>query len=165
MPEYFPLDESHPIASIPGRAEGNLDAYNQSKVMAEQLLAYFGTNHFFEAVSLRLAPANSKADQYPADRDFWHTKPGYRRGCFYSNVDPESVIQAIRLALQSSEVFGYEPFNVVDKHVHESINVHDFLAKEYPGVPVRGELSPHQALISSEKAQKILGFKPCEDLK
>lgn len=166
IPAYLPIDEAHPIAAIEGRSEGKLDAYNQSKVMAEQLLAYYGTNKLFQAISLRLAPANRKADQYPADKDWRQEGPiKWRRGCFYSNCHPDFAVQAVKLALEAPGEFWYEAFNIVDKYTHESINVHEFLAKEYPDVPVRGELSPHQSLISPAKAERVLGFKPCEDLR
>jgi len=163
-PAYFPIDEVHPIASMPGRAEGLLDSYNQSKVMTEELLAWYGTNRIFEAISLRLAPANKKADQYPADGS-WRTDPRYRRGAFWTNVDPDTVGEAVKCALEALGELWYETFNICDKYAPESVNVKAFLAEEYPDVPVKCDLSDNPALITPAKAQRMLGFKPCEDVR
>jgi len=163
-PAYFPIDEAHPIASVPGRAEGWLDSYNQSKVMAEELLAWYGTNRIFEAVSLRLAPANKKSDQYPADGS-WQAEPRYRRGAFWTNVDPDTVGEVVKCALEAPGELWYEPFNICDKYAPERINVEAFLAFEYPDVPVKCDLSDNSSLITPAKAERILGFKPCEDVR
>jgi len=75
LPAYFPIDEAHPVASTLGYSVGGLEEYNQSKVMVEQLLAYFGTNRLLETCALRLAPANRKADQYPKGFDWKRMRP------------------------------------------------------------------------------------------
>jgi nucleoside-diphosphate-sugar epimerase len=163
-PDYFPIDEAHPIASTPGRSEGMLDSYNQSKVMAEELLAWYGTNRIFEAISLRLAPANKKSDQYPADGS-WQADPRYRRGGFWTNVDPDTVGEVVKFALEAPGEFWYEPFNICDKYAPECINVKAFLAEEYPDVPLKCDLSDNSCLITPAKAERVLGFKPCEDIR
>jgi len=163
-PAYFPIDEAHPIASAPARAEGALDAYNQSKVMAEQLLAWYGTNRIFEAISLRLAPANKKSDQYPADGS-WRANPRYRRSCFWANLDPDTIGETVKLALEAPGEFWYEPFNICDKYTAECIDVKAFLAEEYPDVPVKRDLSDNSSLFTPANAERILGFKPSESVR
>jgi len=163
-PAYFPIDEAHPIASMPGRAEGMLDSYNQSKVMAEELLAWYGTNKVFEAISLRLAPANKKSDQYPADGS-WQADPGYRRRAFWTNFDPDMVGEVVKCALEAPGEFWYEPFNICDKYTAERIDVKAFLAEEYPDVPVKCDSSDNSSLITSAKAERVLGYRPCEDVR
>lgn len=163
-PAYFPIDEQHPIASIKGRGTGGLDEYNQSKVMAEQLVAYYGTNQMLETVALRLAPANSKCESYESDFD-WRKCDDYRRGCFFANAHPEAVAQAVKRALDAKGPFWYEPYNIVDRYTHESVDVQEFLSSEYPDVTVRTELTPHMALVDCSKAMRELGYKPCGDFK
>ena len=165
LPDYFPIDEAHPTASTEGRAEGRLDAYNQSKVMAEELLAFYGTNRVFEAISLRFAPANAKATQYPAGDDRWREDPRFRRGAFWTNCHPQLVVQAVRAALQAPGEFWYQAFNIADKYSPECIDVKAFMAEEYPDTPCREKWSQRDALFSSAKAERMLGFKPCEDLR
>jgi UDP-glucose 4-epimerase len=163
-PAYFPIDEAHPVASMPGRAEGLLAAYDQSKVMAEQLLAWYGTNRVFEAISLRIAPANKKADQYPADGS-WLSDPGFRRRGLWTNFNPDMIGEVVKCALEAPGEFWYESFNICDKYAHERINVKAFLAYEYPDVPVKCDLSDNSSLLTPAKAERMLGFKPCEDVK
>lgn len=161
---YLPIDEAYPIASMPGQSEGMLDAYNQSKVMTEQLLAWYGTNRIFEAISLRLAPANKKAVQYPADGS-WRADPRYRRSCLWTNFDPDMVGQVVKCALEAPGEFWYEPFNICDKYAPECIDVKAFVAEEYPDVPVKCSLEDNPSLITPAKAERILGFKPSESLR
>jgi hypothetical protein len=163
-PAYFPIDEAHPIASMPGRAEGLLDAYNESKVMAEELLAWYGTNRIFEAISLRIAPANKKANQYPADGS-WLSDYGFRRRGLWTNFDPDMIGEVVKCALEAHGEFWYEPFNICDKYAHERVNVKAFLAYEYPDVPVKCDLSDNSSLLTTAKAERMLGFKPCEDVR
>jgi nucleoside-diphosphate-sugar epimerase len=164
LPAYFPIDESHPIASIQGYSVGGLDRYNQSKVMSEQLLAYYGTNKLFQVVILRLAPSNRKSNSYPSDFN-WRECTDWRRGCFFTNCDPLSVVDAIDLAINYPGELWYEAFNIADKYVHESIDVREFLKEEYPTVEIRKELGPHSQLIDTTKAEQVLGFIPSRDLK
>jgi len=163
-PSYFPIDEKHPVASIEGQSEGALDAYNQSKVMAEQLCAYYGTNKRIEIVVLRLGPAASKAQDYPEGFS-WRENNDWRRGTFFSNCHPQNVADTVKLAIEAKREFWYEAFNIVDKYTHESIDVREFLEREYPDVELRVEFTPHMGLIDVRKAERILGFKPCEDLR
>jgi nucleoside-diphosphate-sugar epimerase len=163
-PAYFPIDENHPVASVRGRSEGLLDAYNQSKVMAEELLAWYGTNRIFEAISLRMAPANKKSQQYPSD-GAWKADPRFRRGSFWTNVAPDTISEAAKCALEAPGEFWYEPFNICDKYAPECIDVKAFLAYEYPDVPLKCDLSDNPSLITPAKAERMLGFKPCGDVK
>jgi nucleoside-diphosphate-sugar epimerase len=164
LPAYFPIDEQHPIAATSGRGEGGLDEYNQSKVMAEQLLAFFGTNRICETIALRLGPSNSKADSYDESFD-WRTCDDYRRGCFFANCHPEGAAQAVRAALDSTREFWYEAFNIVDRYTHESVDVALFLKTEYPDVEVRAPITPHMGLVDVSKAVRELGYRPVEDLR
>jgi len=171
QPAYFPIDEAHPIASRPGRATGKLEIYNQSKVMAEQVLAWFGTNQKFEAIALRIAPANTKAWQYRGGytwqdycKDYHEHGDNWVRGCLFSNAHPDYIARAIVLAVEAEGPFWYEPFNITDRYVHKMVDVPAFLAQEYPDVPVREKMGSHDSLITPRRAMEVLGFEPCEDL-
>ena len=96
-PDYLPLDEFHPNMAQ-GRTSGGIKHYPFSKVMAEQVLAYYGTNRMMETVVLRFAPANNKERQYPKRFD-WRSVPyiDYRRGCFWANCETTKCAEAVRL--------------------------------------------------------------------
>lgn len=161
-PAYFPIDEAHPPASVEGRSVGGLEPYNQSKVMAEQLLAYYGTNRLVQTVALRIAPANEKRHQY-ASFD-WRTDATYRRGCFFSNCHPLWVAKAILKAIEAERPFWYEAFNVADKFTHKSVDMPKFLEREYPEVEIRSPVAGHACAIATGKAERVLGFEPCAEL-
>lgn len=163
-PAYFPIDEAHPIAAMPGYSEGQLEEYCQSKVMAEQLVAYYGTNRKVQTVALRIAPANKKSIQYQKGFD-WRTDKSYIRGCFFSNCHPDYVAQAARLAVESEREFWYEPFNIADRYTHESVDVWAFLERDYPNATLVRDIGQHDCLFNTEKAKLMLGFEPCEDLR
>ena len=164
-PAYFPIDEKHPPASVEGYSVGKLEPYNQSKVMVEQLLAYFGTNRLIETVALRLAPANTKEQQYPKGID-WQTCTDWRRGCFFANCHPDSVADAIALAVEAKGPFWYEAFNITDKYTHKSVDVQAFLKQEYPYTIAidKQRLFESHCLFDISKAERVLGFKPNEEL-
>lgn len=169
-PEHFPIDESHPIASRYGSGRfQKLDAYNQSKVMAEQILAYYGSQRIFEAIALRFAPANAKSWQYKGgftwqqyNEDYRKTGDNWTRGCFFTNVHPDYAAQAIKLAVEAPGSFWYEAFNITDLYAPEMLDVEAFLKQEYPDVPTYLR-SPKHSLISCSKAMLTFGFTPCED--
>jgi len=161
---YLPIDEVHP----PGLAHlltGGMEIYNVSKVMAEQLVAFYGTNQILETMVLRLAPANPKSWQYRGG--FSWTACGndsWKRGCLFTNCHPDYAAQAIQLAVEAEGPFWYEPFNITDRYTHRSIDVREFAHRAYPGVPVSKSLEQHDSLITPKKAMEVLGFKPCTAL-
>ena len=158
-PAYVPLDEGHPTAMTHGYSDGGaLDAYNQSKVMAEALLAWFGTKHILETVALRIAPANTKAEQYGGGAAWNEYKVSdWRRGALFCNCHPDHAADAIVLAALADGPFWYEVFNVIDLYTHEKIDAQEF-AKEALG---RRVTSKRRSLISPAKAQAILKWDPC----
>ena len=163
-PLYLPIDEAHPPANCEGRSEGALDAYNQSKVMAEQVLAWYGTQGLVQTVALRCAPANPKSGQYPAGFD-WRACTDYRRGSLWANCHPQYAAQAAVLAVNHEGLFWYEAFNLCDRYVPECVDLREFLAKEYR------EQSQHfiarakvgRSLFDTTKAQEVLGWEPCDE--
>jgi len=163
-PDYLPIDEKHPIA-VPGRSVGGIKHYPFSKVMAEQVLAYYGTNHMMQTVALRFGPANYKRQQYPGTPIDWRKVPygDYRRGCMWANVNPDKAAEAIVLAAESPLEFWYEPFNIVDRYVPDGIDIFDFCDSEYPGkLKKKAVKSNADSLISPRKAMEVLGYVPDE---
>ncbi len=164
LPLYLPIDERHPPASTsPHLYEGKLEIYDISKVMAEQLLRFYGSQQTMETVVLRIAPANTKAWQYREGFD-WREDDSWKRGCLFSNCHPDYAAQAIVRAVEAEGPFWGEAFNIMDRYTHRSIDVHEFIQREYPLVPVAKSLRENDSLITPWKAMEVLGFEPCEEL-
>lgn len=161
-PLYFPIDEQHP-SGVGSHVQGGYESYDISKILAEQVLSYFGTNKMVEVIILRIVPANSKARQYRGGFN-WRKDKSFRRSTFLTNCDPSYVAQATKLAVELEGVHWYTAFNIADRFTHKSVDVREFLEEAYPEVEVREVLGPRDSLISTKKAQTVLGFRPCEDL-
>jgi nucleoside-diphosphate-sugar epimerase len=156
MPEYLPIDEKIRIAAIDGACDGKLNSYNQSKVMAEQICAYYGTNRMIETIVLRLAPANDLEDQYREGEDIPYGN--YQEKCFWANVDLINVEQAFVKAVKYSGAGFYDVFNIGNRRIYGRIPVRHWLEDKYPGVPTF--CSNHESLYSIEKARSKLGYEP-----
>ncbi|MFA6256983.1 MAG: NAD(P)-dependent oxidoreductase [Candidatus Paceibacterota bacterium] len=96
-------------------------SYHMSKVMAEQVVAWYGLNKKFETVALRFGPIN---------KVFLGT-----------SVSINNAIQAIKFALEYPKEFWYEAFSIVDEVPHIDISK----AKTILGyAPEKPNYSPEQ---------------------
>jgi len=77
-------------------------SYHMSKVMAEQIMAWYGLNKEIQTVALRFGPIN---------KVFLGT-----------SVSINNATQAIKLALDYTGEFWYEPFSIVDEISHIDVS-------------------------------------------
>jgi len=117
-PKYFPIDEDHPIASQ-GTGFGKFEDYNTSKVMAEQLCAYYGTN-FMEVIVLRSGPCNSVEKQYREGFDP-KTCTGYQKKAFWTRNDPLNIGVAFYETLVTEKEFTYRVYNICNKYIDDVV--------------------------------------------
>jgi nucleoside-diphosphate-sugar epimerase len=157
--DYWPVDEQHPPLTVPGdRFAGELDAYNVSKVMAEQVLGWYATNSKIQVIVLRLGPANVKADQYAGVEDFT-TITDWRRGSLFANCHPEYAADALfRAAIMSVPFVNFQVFNIVDMYPPDGLDL-DWLASEVGVTDYPLDRSPFY----TDKASLLLGWEPCKD--
>lgn len=107
IPFQTPITEAQPILSQYMTAD-HLEcrecdlSYHISKVMAEQIMAWYGLNKKIQTLSLRFGPIG---------KVFLGT-----------SVSNENAVQAIDLAIQSHREFWYEPFSIVDEIEHIDIS-------------------------------------------
>lgn len=102
IPFSYPLDEGQKFVSQYLKADEmscrDIDlSYHTSKVMAEQMVAWYGLNKKIETVALRYGPTE-------------HVNLG-------AHVSMPNVLQATRLAVDSPREFWYEAFSIVDGDV------------------------------------------------
>jgi len=168
-PAYFPIDEKHPPAMLPGYSRGKLDAYNQSKVITEALVAWYGTNGLMQTVVLRIAPANTKKAQFTPGQNWYdyfggdeEHKQDWRRGSLFANCDPDKAAEAIVLAALSEHENSFEVYNVADLYGPADVDLREFILEEFGSKPRRG-WNDGDSLISTKKIRVALGWEPCED--
>ena len=82
-----------------------------------------------------------------------------RKWNLWGYIDARDGAQAVRLALEST-ITGCEIFVIANADtVMERPNA-ELLAECFPDVEVRGEVGPHDTLLSIAKARRLLGYEP-----
>lgn len=120
-PKYLPIDENHPIVTQE-TGVGRFENYNTSKVMAEQLCGFYGTN-YFEVIALRSGPLNTLKEQYPEGFD--KKVDSYQKKAFWARNDPKNIGAAVWGVLKSKRRFSYRPYNICNKYIDKVITGKD----------------------------------------
>lgn len=102
IPFSYPITENQEFVSQYLKADDlstrDIDlSYHTSKVMAEQIMAWYGLNKKYQTIALRYGPIDKVMTG--------------------AHVSLENVIQATKLAVESNREFWYEPFSIVDGDV------------------------------------------------
>jgi len=120
IPFATPITESQPFVSQYLLADQlscrDVDlSYHMSKVMAEQIIAWYGLNKKIQTVALRFGPIN---------KVFLGT-----------SVSINNATQAIKLALDYSGELWYEAFSIVDEIAHIDISKAKRILGYHPEMP------------------------------
>ncbi len=150
-PDYAPLDEDHP-----DRPEWS---YSLSKYLGEAMAKQFVRwQDGLSIVSLRFSNV-LEASEYerlvPAVTQ--NLKP--RAMNLWGYVDARDTGQACRLALESN-ITGHEAFIIAAADTIASVPSAQLMASHYPNVKITRPLEGRQSLLSSDKAARLLGYKP-----
>ena len=153
---WYPITEKHPPATSHQQFYGWLSAYNQSKVMAEQLMALYGTNREVQTVVLRIAPANSKAEQYRKFDAGHLKKDDWRLNVMMANCHPDYAAKALVLAADlEKKLPDWSVYNVTDRYL--PTNFSPEMALTIFGYETC------KSLFDISKAERVLGWEPCEE--
>lgn len=131
IPFKTPIKENQPFVSQYISADQlscrDIDlSYHMSKVMAEQILAWYGLNKKIQTIALRFGPIN---------KVFLGT-----------SVSINNATQAIKLAIDSPQEFWYEPFSIVDEIDHIDISKAKTLLGYQPEKPQYSSDQIHSTL-------------------
>ena len=149
-PAAAPLTEAHPPKPETG--------YALAKSMCEQMAAEMHRwNPRTTFIGLRISNILEPHDyaaipSYAAD-------PELRKWNMWSWVDARDVGQACRLCLEA-DVTGAEIFTIAAADTIMPQPNRELLAKFLPNVPVASSMGEHDALLSIEKARRVLGYAP-----
>ena len=148
-PAYAPVDEEiqHPET-----------AYSLSKAMGEEMAKQFCRwDPRMKIVGLRFSNVMEPHD-YEAFPGF-NKSARLRHWNLWTYIDARDGAQAIRLALQAkltgAHIFGIANADSVMSRANEAL-----LDDVYPRTKRKRAIKPTESLISIEKAQKVLGYKP-----
>ncbi|HEY2657608.1 MAG TPA: NAD-dependent epimerase/dehydratase family protein [Solirubrobacteraceae bacterium] len=151
LPEFLPIDESHPLAPQ--------EAYGLSKLVTEQVVtAAVRCCPPLSAVNLRFpwiqTAASFDVDVVSSRRD-GATAPGN----LWAYIDAEDAAAAFGAALDATtEDIASVYLSAPDTFMEEETG--ELVRASFPGVELRRELPGHASLICSDAAERLLGFRP-----
>jgi nucleoside-diphosphate-sugar epimerase len=147
-PSYVPIDEAHPL--LPQ------DAYALSKRIGEELADGFSRRGQLSVVSLRFPWIHTPQTFAEQVRPLW-AEPAAGASNLWSYIDTRDVAEAVRLAL-TTEIGGHEACFVAAADSFMPIPSRGLVADHYPTTVIHDELADYVSLLSSAKAEAILGF-------
>ena len=154
VPLYLPLDEDHPMMPF--------EPYGLSKQVGEDIAGMTARSSSTSAVSLRFTNV-----VYPEQQaDFPWPAPTPEEPLtlvMWAYADPRDVAEAHVLALEA-DVEGHEAFLIAQPSNRLWEPTIDLIRRNFgERVEIRGELTGNASVISTEKAQRMLGWKPRYD--
>jgi nucleoside-diphosphate-sugar epimerase len=149
-PLYLPVDEDHPV--VPP------DSYALSKVVNEVTGRSFQKRSGFDIYALRInnvIEPHEYAQNFPA----FMANPGLRRRNIFAYIDARDLGHMVDCCLRTDGL-GYQVFNVSNDDMSVKITTDEVIARFYDGVPVRKAMGRDETFYSSEKAKRLVGFRP-----
>jgi nucleoside-diphosphate-sugar epimerase len=156
IPKYLPLDEEHPMMPF--------EAYGLSKQVGECIAGMISRNSSTSVASLRFTNV-----AYPeVQAEFpWAapTQENPRTLVMWAYADSRDVVEMHLLALRG-EFEGHEAFLIAQPKTRFQEPTLDLIRQNFGSqVEIRGELRDNASVISTRKAQHMLGFKPRQNWK
>lgn len=153
-PAYVPVDEQIELPQ---------SSYSLSKLIGEKLAEQYALwDPETKIVGLRFS--NVQEPQDYANFEGYQGDAQKRRFNLWTYIDARDGAQAIRLALDAklkgAHVFGIANSNSLMRKSNDAL-----LDEVFPGTVRKRSLKSNESLISIEKAQKVLGYKPEFDWK
>lgn len=149
-PPYLPVDEEVPVQPNSSYSLGK----DLEEEVARQLCRW---DPALKMIGLRFSNVMEPADY--ADFPGFDADPGLRRWNLWSYIDARDAAQAVRLAL-AYQATGTDVFIIANADTVMSRPTTELAAEAFPDVPVRKELGRNEALLSIDKARRILGYEP-----
>lgn len=154
VPLYLPLDENHPMMPF--------EPYGLSKQVGEDMAGMIARSSSTSVVSLRFTNV-----VYPEQQaDFPWPAPTPEEPLtlvMWAYADPRDVAEAHVLALEA-DIEGHEPFLIAQPSNRLQEPTMDLIERNFGGrIEIRGPLEGNASVISTEKAQRMLGWKPRYD--
>lgn len=148
-PKYVPIDEDHP--KLPQ------DPYAMSKYFGEEISKSYVRRGGISVISLRLAWIHTPKSFIEQIMPLWD-EPAAGASNLWWYVDGRDAAQAFRLALES-DLQGHHPFFIGAPNSFMKTPSVDLLGEFYSDTEILPSLEGNMALVSSNAAEKVLGYK------
>ncbi|QHJ69786.1 NAD-dependent epimerase/dehydratase family protein [Planococcus halotolerans] len=150
QPQYVPIDEDHP--RLPE------ESYGLSKIVNENTADMIHRRTGMQVVSFRLGNVIAP-EMYQNFPGFIHD-PEQRKTILWSYIDTRDAAAAYRLAVEADGL-GSVALNIGADETSMDIESKQLMETCYPDVKdFRKELTGFEPLLNSEKAKKLLNWKP-----
>lgn len=148
-PDYFPIDEDHPLRPQ--------DSYGASKIAAEEVCRSYARSGALSTVCLRPCYCWGPSLGDEAREALENPEDHYRSLWVYVHL--RDVARAYRLACEKPGL-EHETVYVVASDIRANVPTAELVDAFYPGVPLRRPLGEYGALIDNTRARVRLGFEP-----
>ena len=153
-PAYVPVDED---IDMP------MSSYSLSKLMSERLAEQYARwDRRTKFIGLRFS--NVMEPQDYDNFENYQKDAHARRFNLWTYIDARDAAQAVRLALES-KLKGAHVFGIANSNSLMRKGNDELLDEVFPRTKRKRPLKPNESLISIEKAQTVLGYKPKFDWK
>jgi UDP-glucose 4-epimerase len=148
-PDYFPIDENHPLRPQ--------DCYGVSKVAAEEICQSYSRRGVLSTVCIRpcYCWGVSLGDEARESLE----NPGDHFRSLWVYIHLRDIARAYRLACEAQNI-EHEAFYVVANDNRSNVPTAELIAAYYPDVPVVRPMGRYDALIANDRARDVLGFVP-----
>jgi nucleoside-diphosphate-sugar epimerase len=148
-PDYFPIDEHHPLQPQ--------DCYGVSKIAAEEICRSYTRAGTISTVCLRPCYCWSTSLGDEALESILNPELHYKSLWVYIHL--RDVARAYRLACERTDI-EHETMYVVASDIRSNVPTAELIDAFYSGVPVTGPMDEYSSLIANGAAQEKLGFTP-----
>jgi nucleoside-diphosphate-sugar epimerase len=153
-PAYVPVDEELALPE---------SSYSLSKLMGETMAEQYARwDPATKIIGLRFSNVQELPDY--AHFDTYNADPFARRFNLWTYIDARDAAQAVRLSLES-KLTGAHVFGIANSNSLMRMGNDELLDTVFPGTKRKRPLKANESLISIEKAQRMLGYKPAFDWK
>lgn len=151
-PRYVPVDEEIELPQW---------SYSLSKLMGEKMAEQFARwDETTKIIGLRFS--NVQEPQDYANFASYQKDPRARHFNLWTYIDARDAAQAIRLSLEA-KLTGAHVFGIANSDSVMTESNDALLDEVFPGTKRKRPLKPYESLISIEKAERVLGYKPQYD--
>lgn len=148
-PDYFPIDEAHPLRPQ--------DSYGVSKIAAEEACRAYTRRGVLSTVCIR--PCYCWGIGLGEEALESLQNPGAHHRSLWVYVHLRDVARAYRLACETPGI-EHETFYVVASDARSNVPTAELVERYYPGVPLARPMGRHDSLIANDRAHEVLGFRP-----
>jgi nucleoside-diphosphate-sugar epimerase len=148
-PDYFPIDEAHPLQPQ--------DSYGMSKIAAEEACRSYTRAGKLSTVCIRPCYCWGVSLGDEALESVLNPQDHYRSLWVYIHL--RDIARAYRLACENPDI-EHETFYVVASDIRSNVPTAELVDRFYPGVPLARPMGEYEALITNDRAREVLGFEP-----